>query len=94
MFSYSILLPEFSGLAESLQQPIGINEDELSPLDGEKAEAGWYNVLHIAKAAILAFEEAHGRLPEPNNEKEADEVVALAKEYNRAMRALQQTGLH
>ena len=76
-------------LAAALQQPIGPGQDALASVDGDKGASGWwYPLLHVTKQALFQFEQRHGRLPAPNDAADADEVVELARHFNRAMAAL------
>ena len=76
-------------LAAALQQPVGPGQSALASCDGDKGESGWwYPLLHVTKQALFQFEQRHGRMPAPNDLAEADEVVELARHFNRAMAAL------
>lgn len=45
-------------------------------------------MLHVLKQGIMQFYAQKGRLPTPNDEADASEIVRLAKCYNASMRTL------
>jgi len=75
-------------LAEALQQPLGHEQTALLSMDDDKGSKGWYGALHLAKVAILQFQNENKRLPGIYSAEDAEAVVQLAKDYNASMRAL------
>lgn len=69
-------------LEAALQQPVAAGDAGLLALDVEKSKkVWWYAMLHVLKQALWEFEEKYQRLPTPNDVKEADEVVEIARRF-------------
>lgn len=76
-------------LAEALQQPLPAESTPLLAVDGEKEALGWwYPMMHILNQALFQFQRLNKRPPIANNEKDADEVIALAKQLNASYRTM------
>lgn len=62
-------------------------ESQLNPecLISDFAKFDRPSQLHVAFLALDAFRTKHGRLPKPRNEQEANEVLALAHEFNKKL---------
>jgi molybdopterin/thiamine biosynthesis adenylyltransferase len=87
--TYQPVVFKHKSLATSLQCPYGINETKLLACDGDKEELGWwYPMLHVVKQGLFQFQALNNRLPEPNNESEALQVIEMCKFYNASMRTL------
>jgi ubiquitin-activating enzyme E1 len=67
----------FRSLEEALVDPVNPGDFGLMFTDG--AKFGRAEQLHIALWSVLEFQERHGHLPEPHNDEDAEEVLAIAK---------------
>ena len=70
----------FKSLAESLENPLKGPGDALYISDYSKMERP--NQLHVGLIALLKFHEKYGKLPELNNQAQAQEVIEMAKVIN------------
>lgn len=68
----------FRSLEEALVDPVAPHTYGLMFTDG--AKFGRAEQLHVATWALFEFEDRHGRLPEPHNDEDCAEVLAIAKE--------------
>ncbi len=76
----------FKSLADSLENPLMSATDVLYCCDYRTMERP--NQLHIGLRALFQYYEKHGKLPENNNEAQAQEVVQLAKAINEENKAV------
>ncbi|KAG2518620.1 hypothetical protein BBO99_00003989 [Phytophthora kernoviae] len=68
---------KYKSLEESLVSPVPEGDFGLMFTDG--AKFGRAEQLHVITWSLMEFEERHGHFPEPHNDADADEVVAIAK---------------
>lgn len=80
----------FKSLVQSLEQPLKSKDDCL--INSDLRVIGRAEQLHIGFCGILKYYEKHNALPELNNAAQAEEVVKLAKEINKANEA--KNGFH
>ncbi|KAF1774487.1 Ubiquitin-activating enzyme E1, Cys active site [Phytophthora cactorum] len=82
----------FKSLEESLVSPVPEGEFGLMFTDG--AKFGRAEQLHVIMWSLMEFEERHGHYPEPHNDEDADEVVAIAKEGIQHLSDFTREGAH
>ncbi|KAL3665956.1 hypothetical protein V7S43_008755 [Phytophthora oleae] len=82
----------FKSLEESLVAPVPEGEFGLMFTDG--AKFGRAEQLHVILWSLMEFEERHGHYPEPHNDVDADEVVAIAKEGIQHLSDFTREGAH
>eukprot|EP00644_Phytophthora_capsici_P014262 jgi/Phyca11/531982/estExt2_fgenesh1_pg.C_PHYCAscaffold_30148 len=82
----------FKSLEESLVAPVPEGEFGLMFTDG--AKFGRAEQLHVISWSLMEFEERHGHYPEPHNDADADEVVAIAKEGIQHLSDFTREGAH
>ncbi|ETP34904.1 hypothetical protein F442_16847 [Phytophthora nicotianae P10297] len=81
---------KFKSFEESLVSPVPEGEFGLMFTDG--AKFGRAEQLHVIMWSLMEFEERHGHYPEPHNDQDADEVVAIAKEGIQHLSAFTREG--
>eukprot|EP00607_Mallomonas_marina_P011049 CAMPEP_0182424776 /NCGR_PEP_ID=MMETSP1167-20130531/11039_1 /TAXON_ID=2988 /ORGANISM="Mallomonas Sp, Strain CCMP3275" /LENGTH=1346 /DNA_ID=CAMNT_0024604855 /DNA_START=37 /DNA_END=4077 /DNA_ORIENTATION=+ len=80
-------------LIDTLQQPTPLDSEPMPAVDGEKEALGWwYPMLHILNQALYQFQCLRNRAPITNNEKDAEEVIELAKRLNASYRIMREFG--
>ncbi|RLN93358.1 hypothetical protein BBJ28_00015538 [Nothophytophthora sp. Chile5] len=79
-------------LEESLVAPVPPGDFGLMFTDG--AKFGRAEQLHMALWSLMEFEERHGHFPEPHNDANADEVVAIAKKGIQHLSGFTREGAH
>jgi ubiquitin-activating enzyme E1 len=86
------LTVNFKSLEESLVSPVPGGEYGLMFTDG--AKFGRAEQLHVVMWSLMEFEERHGHYPEPHNDADADEVVAIAKQGIQHLSDFTREGVH